>query len=243
MMWDFILLIKIVVVKFISIIYRDNEMETMFVNAFYDKEVKINKDIIKKLPKSLMLFTTAQFINQLENIKKQLISNGKEVKTIKTGHASSEGQLLGCTNEIINEDFDAFLFVGTGKFHPSALIKNNKEIYYYDPINDSLDKISINEIEKLKKKRLGSLKKFYNSRKVGFLISIKPGQNRFNECKKIEEKFKDKEFYYFADNTINLNSLENFPFIEIFVNTMCPRLIDDESPVAIVNMSELGFEF
>lgn len=218
-------------------------METMFVNAYYDKEVKINKNIINKLPKTLMLFTTSQFINQLDSIKKQLTNNGKEVKTIKTGHASSEGQLLGCTNEEIKGNFDAFFFVGTGEFHPTALLKNNKEIYYYNPINDNLNKINKEEIEKLARKRLGALKKFYSSRKIGFLISVKPGQNRFNDCKKIEEKYKDKEFYYLVDNTINLNSLENFPFIEVFVNTMCPRLIDDESNVTIVNMGEIGEKF
>ena len=218
-------------------------MKTMFINASFDKEVRISRKIIDKLPRSLMLFTTSQFINQLESIKKQLKENGKEVKTIKTGHASNEGQLLGCTNEVIKEKFDAFFFVGTGMFHPTALLKNDKEIYYYDPVNDNLAKISLNDIKKLKKKRLGALKKFYNARKVGFLITVKPGQNRFNECIKIEEKFKDKEFYYFVDNTVNLSSLENFPFIDVFINTCCPRMIDDESRVTIVNMNELGEVF
>lgn len=218
-------------------------MKVMFVNAEYSKEIDIPNNIIRKLPNNLILFTTAQFINQLAKIKDKLIKNGKNIKTIKVGHVDNEGQLLGCTNELIKEDFDAFLYIGTGTFHPNALLKNKKEIYYYNPINNFLNRITLKDIEKLSKKRIGALKKFYNAKKIGLLISIKPGQNRFNDCLKIENKFKDKEFYYFADDTINIKSLENFPFIDVFVNTACPRLIDDESPVTIVNMSELEIKF
>ena len=62
----------------------------MFINASFDKEVRISRKIIDKLPRSLMLFTTSQFINQLESIKKQLKENGKEVILLARGERTAK---------------------------------------------------------------------------------------------------------------------------------------------------------
>ncbi|MBI2112760.1 diphthamide synthesis protein, partial [Candidatus Woesearchaeota archaeon] len=38
-----------------------------------------------------------------------------------------------------------------------------------------------------------------------------------------------KKFYFFVDNTISYGQLENFPFVEVWVNTACPRIgLDDQ---------------
>ena len=64
---------------------------------------------------------------------------------------------------------------------------------------------------------------------IGILITVKPGQQHFNPGLKLEDKYKDKRFYYFVDNDLNFSSLENFSFIEFWINTACPRIGFDDA--------------
>jgi diphthamide biosynthesis enzyme Dph1/Dph2-like protein len=47
---------------------------------------------------------------------------------------------------------------------------------------------------------------------------------KINELKK---KYKDKKFYMFAFDTLQASYLDNFPFIQCWVNTACPRIFED----------------
>ena len=44
-------------------------------------------------------------------------------------------------------------------------------------------------------------------------------------------KLKDKKSYIFIADTINESEFENFPFIECWVNTACPRFADEKTGV------------
>ena len=79
--------------------------------------------------------------------------------------------------------------------------------------------------------------KFYSSKNIGILVSTKTGQNRFKDAVNLKKKLKDKDCYLFAADIIDLNQLENFPFIECWVNTACPRIADDRT--GIVNIDEI----
>ena len=71
------------------------------------------------------------------------------------------------------------------------------------------------------------------------MITTKPGQNNL---KKALELKADKNIYYFLDDTINFAELENFNFIDCWVNTACPRIAyDDSIKIAkpIINIGEL----
>ena len=65
-------------------------------------------------------------------------------------------------------------------------------------------------------------------------VLIGPGMTRGDgKTKKIVnyllKKYPDKKFYFFVDNTISYGQLENFPFVEVWVNTACPRIgLDDQ---------------
>ena len=48
-----------------------------------------------------------------------------------------------------------------------------------------------------------------------------------------KKKLKDKNCYIFLADTVNPAEFENFPFIESWVNTACPRFADDN--VGVVN--------
>ena len=63
--------------------------------------------------------------------------------------------------------------------------------------------------------------------KLGVLVSMKPGQNQFKRAVELKKTLKDKEVYIFVSDTIDFSQLENFPFIECWVNTACNRIMDD----------------
>ena len=67
-------------------------------------------------------------------------------------------------------------------------------------------------------------------------MSTKHGQSRIEKALELAKK-KDKEYYIFAFDTLNLSDLENFPFIQCWVNTACPRISEDKGN--IVNIEEI----
>jgi len=193
-------------------------MKTLFIpaKAKYDfKELK-NLD---KMPKKLGLVTTIQYVDELPKIKKYLEGKGKLVEI--------GGQILGCNvknAEKIKEKVDAFLYIGSGHFHPGALIDLGKDIFLSNG-----EKVVF-------KKRKGMLSKFYASKNIGVIVSLKKGQLHMDWAENLKKKYKDKNIYIFVCDTLDYNQLENFPFIECWVNTACPRIADD---IAVLNYEDI----
>jgi len=79
--------------------------------------------------------------------------------------------------------------------------------------------------------------KFYSAKNIGILVTTKPGQQYLKKATELKAKLKDKQCYIFISDTIDLNDLENYPFIDSWVNTACPRLSDYSSN--IINIEEL----
>ena len=227
-------------------------MKTIFIEARYKGKITLPNKLIDKLPNSpasVALFTTVQFISSLKNIKKQLIKNNKKTILIKTKHTKYDGQILGCntddfSGEIKKHKIGALLYIGDGLFHPKALLIKNKDIdiFCYNPFSKKHFRLTKKDVEIIEKKRKAGLLKFYSSEHIGVLVSLKHGQQCYKEAKKLEQKFKDKTFYYLAFDTLDFSELENFPFIECFVNTACPRIGYDDSekmPRAVVDIGDL----
>jgi len=206
-------------------------MNVFFVQAEYDQEVSIPQDVIKKLPKRIMLFVTAQIISQLSSIKSQLERVGIKVFLTRPRHAIYKGQLLGCDTLNLDSqgDFDAFFYVGDGLFHPQALMmKNDKTIHIYNHSSGKYSTLTPKDAEIYRKRIQIAKASFISAKNVGVLITTKPGQNKFLWYKAVEEKYPDKNFYYLVNNNIEFDRLEDFPFIDIFVNTACERIAYDD---------------
>ncbi|PLW80673.1 hypothetical protein C0585_01380 [Candidatus Woesearchaeota archaeon] len=215
-------------------------MKTVFFESKDDMEIIIPKDLIKVLPKKIIMFTTVQHVDQIESMKNQL--EDIEVKTIKLSHTKHPGQILGCSIRKIEENCDAFLYIGDGEFHPKALVlKNDKPVYSYNPY--SKDFKSFEDADNLKKRQKAGLVKFHSSKEIGVLITLKPGQNRMKKAKELKELYPDKNFYFLMADTFDFGSLEDFNFLECFVNTACPRIgYDDNIKIfkPVVNIEELN---
>jgi len=230
----------------------------VLIPAKYNKKVIIPKDIIDKLPDRLMLFAAVQFLDQLTDIERQLESKNKKILMVKSknflydGMIAEKGQLLGCNAESFDaanhgDDFDAFLFIGDGVFHPQALLVNNrKDIYCYDPKINKLKILKKEMHDDIQKRTKGNIIKFLSSKNIGMIITTKRGQNSSKRAELLREKilkrWPDKEIFMFYCNELNFSELENFNFIDAYINTACSRIGHDDtvrSPKTIVNIGDV----
>jgi len=217
-------------------------MKVEFIEAKYNEKIILPSDIIRRLPKELALFTTVQFIGSVKEIKKQLEADGIKVKLFKPKHCLYEGQLLGCSIEKF--DSENFLYIGDGMFHPKALLLKNprSKVFVFNPFNKKFFLMDEREIIPWLRRKKGALLRFMTSNNVGVLISTKPGQDNLENALKLKNKFPEKNLYFFLFNTLDFNELENFPFIEIFINTACPRIAYDDTirtRKAIINLEDI----
>ncbi len=217
-------------------------MEILFIDAKYKKkDFYLSNETIKYLKKFkiIAIYSSIQFVEGVEKIIKDLNNNGIEVTSSIPDRASVKYQILGCDcfkqNLKLEKNPEAFLYIGDGLFHPKALSLAQKdelkfkEVISYDPTRKQMIILKEEEHKKIFKKYRGSLMKFIASDNIGILITTKPGQQQFNLAKKLKEKYPKKKFYFFADNDLKFDQLENFNFIECWVNTACPRIGFDDS--------------
>ena len=216
-------------------------MKTLFVHASVNTPITLPADQIKKLPKKLGIFTTIQFLRQLPKMKQQLEAMGKDVTVI--------GQTLGCRADAAeNADVDAFLYIGSGRFHPLLVAyKSDKPVYCYHPLENKVFRIEQADINEYHKQRKANLLTFLHAKRVGILITTKIGQND-NKINTYSEELKmkgalelltraDKEYYLFAFDTLEIGRLEDFNFIDCWVNTACSRIVDAKGK--IVNLDDV----
>ncbi|MEK6858008.1 MAG: diphthamide synthesis protein [Nanoarchaeota archaeon] len=219
-------------------------MKTLFIHAKSSVDVKIPDALLAKLPKQKYgLVTNIQHMQKLRDVQAQ-------IKDSVYG-----GQVVGCRPDAglaIENKVDAFLFVGNGVFHPiQVAIKTNKDVWLWDPTQQTLKILDPKAVESYKNKKRTSFKKFLNAKTVGILVSTKVGQNdnkianyskELKMKKALELKARtDKKYYLFAFDTLLQYDLENFNFIDLWVNTACNR-IGDENPKILEIDDLLEFE-
>ncbi len=230
-------------------------MDVLFLDAPYTGTVELCKETLQYLKKkhytTVALYASVQFVNQLERVREQLADAGITVVTSKADRTHVTGQLLGCDNYHsslnLNKDFDCYVYIGDGKFHPLALVyaqkdkEKMKEIVCNDPIQKKMALMGVEDIKTILKKYRGSLMKFLSAQAVGVIVTIKPGQEQFRPALMLEGKYPHKKFYYFIDNAVSFDQLENFNFIDVWVNTACPRVgFDDQEKFCrgVVNLND-----
>jgi len=234
-------------------------MKTLFIESEFKGKINLNKIKIDKLPKRLGLITTVQFVDYLNKIKNFLekqrkskisvdlknksFSNNNKKILIAKGNQKHPAQILGCditSAEKIKNKVDAFLYIGDGKFHPLGLaMKTNKDVFCFNPLNNNFSKIKKDEMNNYKKTLKIKKIKFLSANNIGILVSTKPGQNKIKKALEIKNQLekKHKKCYIFCFDTLNLNELGNFPFIEFWLNTACPRIQEDSRN--IINFEEI----
>ncbi len=219
-------------------------MKIMMVEGRHKGKIDLSHLDTSILPKRIGLATTVQFLDYINEIK-QFLENKNISVFVGKIKQKYDSQLLGCDQGAavkIKDNVDAFLYIGTGVFHPLGISLNvDKEVFCYDPIHAIMSKIDRKQVEKYNAKRKGAYLKFLEANEIGFLVSLKPGQNNFKKAVEWKSKLKGKNRYIFAFDTLDFNQIENFPFIECWVNTACNRILDDydKFPKPLVDLADI----
>ena len=215
----------------------NKSVSVLFIEArrrFKDSEIRY--DLLGNLKgKTISLTATIQYIGLVPKIKSYLESKGKKV-IIKQGDYY-KAHVLGCNSSAFDKSADTLLMITDGTFHTiNNAIQLQREINVFT--THSLEKIDQKEIDDYNKKILTKQKKFLTAKTVGLLASTKHGQHQ-KIIYEIKEKIKklDKEVYIFEANDINTGEFENFPQIQIWVNTACFGLARDD--MRIINLSDI----
>ena len=202
-------------------------MKTMFIPTRYKSSIDeaLVKEFSKKLPKNLAIAYSIQFQKQAKQIK-TILSEKHEI--------SEFIQVIGCSNPKISKESKAILLIGSGRFHAISLAyETGLQVFVLE--NDKLYEVTDKDIESLKKREKAALMQYLNAKKVGILVSTKPGQENLGKSIQFKESLKDKDSYLFIANELNINEFENFPDIQSWVNTACPRMDLNESFLININ--------
>jgi len=223
-------------------------MKVMFVEARAKDKVKIEKKVLDSLKQfnTIGLVATIQFVGQLSSIKEDLKKAGKQVIISEPSkHAYYPGQVLGCDVSAaisVQSKVDCFLYIGDGKFHPLGIaIQTNRPVITLNPFSNKIGTIDEDEKKRWLRKQAARVSKVKDAKVIGILVSTKPGQYNLEKAEQIKKKLEkqEKQAYIFIADTLNPNDLLNFPQIQAWVNTACPRLVDDQElfkkPIADAN--------
>jgi 2-(3-amino-3-carboxypropyl)histidine synthase len=202
-------------------------MRTLFIPARALQDVSLTKQQIAVLPKPVGLLATAQYEHTLKNLHSQV----KDSLLL--------GTVLGC-NIFRSEKagVNSYLLVGTGKFHALAIaVMTKKPVFVFNPYDSRVSQVSHLEVAGLLKKKKLDYIRFLQAETVGILVSTKPGQQNLKRALEIQKDIR-KESYVFLADSLDLDSLQNFPFVDCWVNTACPRLSEDSS-IPLINAEDL----
>jgi len=212
--------------------------KTIFIPCRSKADVELVTDnILEKVDcKKLGLVTTAQFVDDLEEIKKRLEKAGKTV-VISPGRPNP-GQVLGC-DVLAAEGADCYVYIGTGHFHPLRVAVETKKPVFIAYPSGGIERVSEGAIMKHEKIRAARLHRFKEAKTVGILVSTKPGQNRMMQALSLKKKLAGrKETFILAANEIKPDYLLGYD-VDAWVNTACPRISEDKFDKPIVDISEI----
>lgn len=217
---------------------RYEPVPTIYVEA--RATVKLDKVIDKALPllkdyHDVGLATTVQHVQLLDNAKEILLHAGKTVIIGDAGHMNYPGQVIGCdfsNAKSIAKDVESFLFIGGGRFHALGVALSTSKptvvADLYEQTVFSVDK----QAKKILKQRWAAIEEAKTADTFSVLIGMKPGQRNFEEALTIHQKLeeKGKTSNLLAIKEITPHALMNFPTIDAYVNTACPRLSITSAP-------------
>jgi len=213
-------------------------------------EVTLKTAVEKSLPllepwKRIGLVTTVQHLDMLGEAREILLKAGKSVAVGDAERFMYPGQLIGCdysNAQAVAKDVDAFLFVGGGRFHAIGVaLATRKPTVVADPYERRAYSVD-SEAQKIVKQRWRSIQEAMESERFGILIGLKSGQRRLEEALHVRDKLEKvgKKTTLLAIREVTPEAIMEFPTINTYVNTACPRISLDEAtkfqkPVLTIN--------
>jgi len=216
----------------------NTELPVLYVEA--RTKISIKEALKKALPileswNKIGLVTTVQHIHKLDETKKMLEVAGKTVFVGNTDSTKHPGQVIGCdfgNAQAVSEDVEAFLFVGGGRFHAIGVaLTTGKPTIIADPYEELAYPIK-DDTRRVIMQRWGNISEAKEAKSFGILISLKSGQMRLRAALEIKQKLERNglKATLLALREVTPSTLMQFPTLDAFVNTACPRLSLDDAP-------------
>ncbi len=175
------------------------------------------------------LATTVQHVQTLDEAREILVRAGKTVVIGDAGRVNYPGQVIGCNYSNVKSvanGVEAFLFIGGGRFHALGVaLSTSKPTIIADPYENRAYSID-EEAQKILKQRWACIEEAEHAKTFGVLIGLKLGQKRLDDALKIKEiaEKNGKTAFLFAIREISPEALLEFPSVDAYVNTACPRI-------------------
>jgi 2-(3-amino-3-carboxypropyl)histidine synthase len=213
---------------------------TVTVDSAVEQSLALLKDYT-----TVGLATSVQHLQMLNQAREILTRAGKTVIVGDSGQMGYAGQVTGCNYsnaKSIAGEVEAFLFVGGGMFHALGIaLGTSKPTIIADPYDNRAYPINA-QAQKILQQRFAIIQEAKNAKKFGIFIGLKPGQKHLDTAlrmKELAEKH-SKAAYLLVAREINPETLLEFPSIDAYVNTACPRVSLEatgkfQKPVLMVN--------
>ena len=229
-------------------ILKEEKTPTLYVEAFAN--IQIETAVAQALPlldayRSVGLATSIQHVKSLDTAKQILTDAGKVVFTGDAGQMDYPGQVIGCNYSNVTDiarQVDVFLFVGGGMFHALGIaLGTSKPTIVADPYDNRAYSIN-EEAQRIIKQRYVGIQEAQNAKSIGILVSFKPGQKHLDQALKIKKLAENtgRAAFLLAGREITPEVIMEFPTIDAYVNTACPRISLDapgkfQKPILTVN--------
>ncbi len=202
--------------------------------------VNVEEVVCKALPliakwRKIGLTTTIQHVQTLDETREYLLRSGKTVAIGDSGRMGYPGQVVGCdysNAKSIADEVEAFLFIGGGKFHALGVaLATSKPTVVADPFDNHVFQVN-EEAAKIVKQRWASIEEAKSAKTFGVVVGLKLGQKRLEQALSVRDSLEknQKSVVLFVAREITPEALMEFPSIDAYVNTACPRISIDDAP-------------
>lgn len=211
---------------------KHEKVPTVYVEA--RAAVAVDEAVEKSLPLlkdwgKIGLATTVQHIQLLDEVRESLVRAGKIVVVGDAGKINYAGQVTGCnyTNvKSVADEVEAFLFIGGGRFHALGIaLSTSKPTVVADPYEGRVYSITM-DVQAVLKQRWANVQQATEAKTFGIIVGLKPGQLHLEAALHVKEAVEKsgKTAVLLAVNEVTPETLLEFPSIDAYVNTACPRI-------------------
>jgi len=185
------------------------------------------------LPHRLGLVASVQHLDLVPDLAAAIRRTGREVRIGAGDHRLAyAAQALGCNYtgaEAVADGVDAFVFLGTGRFHPVGLaFAVDRPVWSLDPLRAELDP-PIDRAGLIRKRQL-LVASVRDARRWGILVSSFAGQDRTPTALALQQRAaaRGREAEVLLFDRLDPRDLEGRA-LDAYVNTACPRIALDDS--------------
>jgi 2-(3-amino-3-carboxypropyl)histidine synthase len=186
-----------------------------------------------KLPRRLGLVASVQHLDLVPTLTAALERTGRSVRVGEGDRRLAyPAQALGCNYtgaEAIAGQVDAFVFLGTGRFHPVGLaFAVDRPVWSLDPLQATLEE-PIDRAALVRRRQL-MVATARDARRWGILVSSFAGQDRTPTALALQERAtsRGREAEILLFDRLDPRDLEGRA-LDAYVNTACPRIALDDA--------------